>query len=163
MIKPLDLVLWDWNKMIDSFHSESDRGAAVLAGGFVENYLGVFLKHFIVDKKVGDDLFGAFGPLSSFSQRIALARAYGFISRAHYNDLTIVRQVRNHFAHHPLEATFATPKIAELCLKLSQHKTAEEEHPNEGHSWKARTAYLLSCGMFCGVAHQRMEKQEKED
>ena len=37
MAKPMALEIWDWNKMIDAFHGESDRGAAVLAGGFVEN------------------------------------------------------------------------------------------------------------------------------
>ena len=161
MAKPHDLVLWDWNDMVGSFHNESDRGAAVLAGGFVENYLGIYLRSFFVDPKVGEELFGALGPLSSFSQRTALARAYGYISKKQYEDLNLIRKIRNYFAHHPLEASFASPNVAQLAARLSEIKTAKESDPkNDGE--RNRRAFLFSCGVFCGVIHLQMEKHERK-
>lgn len=161
MAKPHELVLWDWNDMVGAFHNESDRGAAVLVGGFVENYLGLYLQSFVVDAKVGDELFGALGPLSSFSQRIALARAYGYISKTQYEDLTLIRKIRNYFAHHPLEASFASPSVAQLAARLSEVGTANESEP-KSESERNRRAYLFSCAMFCGIAHQRMERHANE-
>ena len=122
----------------------------------------MYLKAFVVDAKVGEELFGALGPLSSFSQRTAMARAYGYISRKRYDDLTLIRQVRNHFAHHPLDATFASPKVATLCIKLSEFATAKQESETQTEAHINRTAFLLSCVMFCGSAHHRMEEHVKQ-
>jgi hypothetical protein len=158
MAKPHDLSFWDWNTMLESFHNESDRGAAVLVGGFVENYLGIYLRSFVVDSKVANDLFQAVGPLSSFSQRIAVARAFGFISKKQYDDLTLIRKIRNHFAHHPLDASFSDPPIAQLATKLSELKTAIKSQPKD-EAERNRRAYLFSCGMFCGGAYQTMKKR----
>ncbi|MFD1711138.1 hypothetical protein FVQ98_13680 [Ottowia sp. GY511] len=160
MAKPHDLHLFDWNKMIDSFHKESDRGAAVLVGGFVENYLGVYLQSLVVDLKVAEDLFQAVGPLSSFNQRIAVARAFGFISKGDYDDLNLIRRIRNHFAHHPLEASFSASPVAQLATRLSEQKTASESHLNSLEE-RNKLAYLYSCAQLCGRLHLRMEKREK--
>jgi hypothetical protein len=155
MAKPHNLDLWDWNSMVESFHNESDRGAAVLAGGFVENYLGIYLQSFVVDPKVASDLFQAVGPLSSFSQRIAIARAFGFISKKQYDDLTLIRKIRNHFAHYPLDASFSDLPVTQLATKLSEINTAIESHPKD-EAERNRRAYLISCAMFCGITHQAM-------
>lgn len=157
MAKPKNLSLWDWNVAVEGFHGESDRGAAVLAGGFVENYLAIFLRAYTVDAKVTSEIFDAMGPLSSFSQRTAVARAFGFMSKGQYEDLTLIRKIRNHFAHHPLDTSFATPEVQSLCLKLSQLSVADESSPrNEAEH--NRRAFLFSCTMFCGQAHLKMEK-----
>lgn len=144
--------------MIDSFHNESDRGAAVLVGGFVENYLGVYLRSLVVDTKVADDLFQAVGPLSSFSQRIAVARAFGFITRTDYDDLNLIRRIRNHFAHHPLEANFSAQPVAQLVTGLSEQPSAEEiEAKSVGE--RNKSAYLQSSAFVCGRLHLRMQKK----
>lgn len=160
MVKPYELHLFDWNRMIDSFHTESDRGAAVLVGGFVENYLGVYLRSLVVDAKVADGLFQAVGPLSSFSQRIAVARAFGLISKNDYNDLTLIRKIRNYFAHHPLEASFSTPPIAQFAAHLSEQQTALGSHPNSAAE-QNKLAYLYTCAQVCGRFHLKMDKKAK--
>jgi hypothetical protein len=43
-MKPRQLKLEDYDLMVVLFHSESDRGAAVLAGYYVENVLGMYLR-----------------------------------------------------------------------------------------------------------------------
>src|SRR4030067_2485622 len=98
MAKPKELSLGEWNEMVGTFHEESERGAAILAGSFAEHVLGQYLKFRIRDKKVADALFAVMGPLSSFSQRIAIAYAFDLISLGQYKDFETIRKVRNHFA-----------------------------------------------------------------
>ena len=89
------------------------------------------------------------GPLASFSQRIAIAYAFDLISSAQYKDLEIIRKVRNHFAHHPLDTTFNTHDIKPLCESSSMFKeTTLEQYPKPGE--RHRMAYLLTCGILCG-------------
>jgi Mannitol repressor len=147
--KPKNLSLGEWNQMVGAFHEESDRGAAILSGSFAEHALGHYLKFRIRDKKVADELFNAMGPLSSFSQRIAIAYAFELISSAQYKDFEIIRKIRNHFAHHPLDTTFKTEDIQKLCESLSMFKeTSLEQYPRLGE--RHRMAYLLTCGILCG-------------
>ncbi|MGH8510875.1 MAG: hypothetical protein ACREU8_05700 [Gammaproteobacteria bacterium] len=87
-----------------------------------------------MDPKVADDLFGAMGPLASFRQRIAVAYAFGFLSKEDYDNLNLVRRIRNHFAHHPLEASFDMPASVarmELCGIREFHDPAfpDSLHP----------------------------------
>jgi hypothetical protein len=160
MSKPLSLSHGDWNKMVGSFHTESDRGAAVLAGGYVEHALGSFLRALAAQPTVVDELFAPMGPLSSFSQRTAVAFAFGFITKSHYDDLTAIRRIRNHFAHHPLDATFETDKVALAVATLStinlcdRSKSLTEREHN-------RIAYLLACGLFSGWAYQSILARQK--
>jgi hypothetical protein len=138
-----------WNEMVQHFHSESDRGAAILAGSFAEHAIGTFLTHRVKDKGVGEKLFGPVGPLSSFSQRIAVAYAFGLIDQRQYQEFEGVRQARNHFAHHPLEATFDSPEVQKHTRKLPFFS-------DQGLStftdlrMKHRMTYLLTCGLLCG-------------
>jgi hypothetical protein len=149
MAKPTDLQLTDWNDLVDVYNDESDRGAAILAGSFLENALGLFLRSKARDSKVADQLFGAMGPLSSFSQRIAVAYAFSFIPEWQYRDLELLRKIRNHFAHHPMDATFISPEVMQLTAKLSSIQHCPEAQYSEARvRW--RTVYLLGCGGLAG-------------
>ena len=162
MAKPHIVGLGDWNEMVGAFHSESGRGAAILAGSFAEHALGTFLTHRVRDKKVAEKLFGPVGPLSSFSQRIAVAYAFDLISPIQYKDFELIRQARNHFAHHPLEATFAAPEVQKHTSHLSFFKDpALKVHTDLG--MKHRTAYLISCALLCGRLLDMVEKEKERN
>jgi hypothetical protein len=154
MAKPKHLQLTDWNNLVDVYHDESDRGAAILAGSFLENALGLFLRSKARDPKIADQLFGSVGPLSSFSQRIAVAYAFSFIPEQQYLDLELIRKARNHFAHHPMDATFASPEVVQLASKLSTiDHCPETQYPEPRLRW--RTVYLLGSGALAGwYVHQ---------
>ena len=156
MAKPRELSLGDWNEIVDAFHAESDRGAAVLAGSFAENTLGHYLRACMRDPKVADELFAPMGPLSSLSQRIAVAYAFGLISAAHYRDFQAIRRIRNHFAHHPFDATFGSTEIAKAAADLSMMDHAAAQH-SQGRK-RTRIAYLLTCGFVCAQLLNSLEK-----
>ena len=96
----------DWvrrfNSLVDAYDGESDRAAALLAGSFVETFLGSILEDlFVRDDKHMRAIFKGHGPLSSFSARAELLYAMGFLTDVMWNDLKFIRKIRNHFAHHP--------------------------------------------------------------
>ncbi|SRR5258708_6702206 len=157
MAVPKKLDLGDWNEMLNSFYEESDRGAAILVGSFAEHSLGLYLRFRMKDQKVANDLFAPMGPLSNFSQRIAIAYAFGLISEKQYRDFQIIRRIRNHFAHHPMDTTFETKEIKEAAAGLSMMEQATEtQHPRPVQ--RTRMAYLLACGMLCGSLLDTIEK-----
>ncbi len=100
----------DYQQVVASFHSESDRGAALLAASIVETYLGQYLRQFmkVEDNEVSKHLFEGVGPLSSLSSRHEVAYAFGWINVMQRSDLRYIREIRN-FAHHPWRALTRVP------------------------------------------------------
>ena len=102
-----------------------DRSAAIFASAVVEYNL----KHFLLvhlpnagnkykgKERFQDKLFKEGGPLDTFASRILMAHLLGIIDRETYDQLEIVRQIRNVFAH-AFEPTFATREIALECKRL---------------------------------------------
>lgn len=148
MAKSTELNMEKWNDMLVTYHTESDRGAAILAGSFIEHVLGQYLRYCISDKKIADDLFAPMGPLSNFSQRINIAYAFDFIPKYHFKDLDTIRRIRNHFAHHPLDSTFETNEIKQRCSKFSMFDELIESNVMIEER-KYRNIYLITCAMIC--------------
>src|SRR5205807_2976301 len=104
------------------------------------------------------ELFSSTGPLSSFSQRITVAYAFGFINKQYYDDLTCIRRIRNHFAHHPLETTFTTKEVSDLAQKLS---TIGYDFGAKTPAEQNRNAYLFACGMLAVGADKKIQERKK--
>lgn len=102
---------------------ESDRGCVLVGAALIDEVLEVLLRSKlesepIIVKEVVDPLFRRNGPLSSFWGRIQLSYALGLINRGTYDDLEIIRDLRNSFAHQygpaSLDATDVADKIDRL-------------------------------------------------
>ncbi len=83
-------------------------------------------------------LFRGYAPLSTFSAKIELCYAMGFISKKLYRSLTLVRKLRNDFAHEKHGVSFQEPKYRQRFLAIlagcergssgdSEVRTPEEE------------------------------------
>ena len=148
-MKPIDVTLTDYQLMVALFENESDRGAAVLAGSYVENHLGLYLRSKVIDPSVADRIFSSEGPLSTFSQRIDLAYAFGFISKEQWSDLHLIKKIRNYFAHHPKEASFDAKPVADWIGNLIATRIkATMPDGTKRILGDARFRYLTSAGMF---------------
>ena len=162
-MKPIDVAITDYPQMVQSFQGESDRGAAVLAGSYVENFLGLYLRSCMVDLTLAEKMFLSNGPLSTFSQRIDFAQAFGLLSFGACKDLHLIRRIRNHFAHYPLDASFTKSPVREWVTELISSRT---EVPMEGGgAFKlddGKTAYLVSAGLFVAFAHDKMQGKNRE-
>lgn len=113
-------------KLFESLKQESDRAAAVLGVAFLDALLeDAIATRFVAsfDRKI----FENEGALATFSRRIALARAMGWIHKDTAIDLGIVRKVRNAFAHdYSHELSFASEKIHSFVQSLTTLAAARE-------------------------------------
>ncbi|HEY6527056.1 MAG TPA: hypothetical protein VIZ65_00055 [Cellvibrionaceae bacterium] len=134
--------------VVKALMSESDRGAVVLAGSYIENLLGVSLrsKFKVKTKKLDESIFGANGALSTFSQRIDICESFGFIKAEICTELKIVKSIRNEFAHHPFDARFKDQEIDKLVKKLQLSKGMGIRDLKEPNESKSRQCYLSTCG-----------------
>ena len=108
-----------YSSIVDRFHAESDRAAAVLGGAALDHYLAEALKGFLVSDEETNELFGKYGPLSTFAARIDMAFALGLISADLKGDFNFIRRIRNHFAHHVGEATKARADLAVISGEVA--------------------------------------------
>src|SRR2546429_704647 len=122
-VKPTKIDLNDYQKLFETYHSESDRAAALLSGSFVEHYLAEYLNtcYLVKDPDI-DDLFHGFGPMATFSQRISIAHAVGAIDKGTMDELRALKEIRNHFAHHPRDAKFSDSVLDKYFNKLGRRR-----------------------------------------
>lgn len=149
-MKPIPLDIEDYKDMVQMFSGESERGAAVLAGSYIENYLATFLEMLMVDtsKDLKERIFGAHGSLNSFAQRIDFAQAFGHLSPPVCSDLHQVRKIRNHFAHHPKEASFAGSPVREYLLRMNTYSAWHAPKNPVIPESDGKTFYLVAVGML---------------
>ena len=151
-MKPVDVTFADYQSMVVLFQNESDRGAAVLAGSYVENHLGLYLRSKMTDLSVAERMFSSDGALSTFAQRIDFAQAFGLLSKAQCADLHLIKKIRNHFAHHPKEASFNEKPVSDLVRNLIASRTKITTPDGTTDTIDdARLCYLISAGMFIAL------------
>jgi DNA-binding MltR family transcriptional regulator len=99
--------------------TESDRGCALMAAAFIDEQLKELLSVYLVDDaKVTKRLLGNSGPLGSFSARIDMAYSLGLLAKNIMQDLSLLRKIRNEFAHLSSPMTFEDDAIVSRCLEL---------------------------------------------
>lgn len=139
--------LADYNEIVKLFHNESDRAAAILAASFLENFLGEFLKKFMIDDtEVLDGLLKGYGPLATFGARRECAYAFRYIDQTLREDMKYIAKVRNEFAHNHERNSFADTPIPDLCQNLS----------TAGYEEEPRSQYLIAVGMTVGRLYNIM-------
>jgi DNA-binding MltR family transcriptional regulator len=138
--------------MVDSYHKESDRAAAILAASFLEAYLAQFLKEFMIDdQRVCNELLNGYGPLATFSALRECAYAFGHIGEKTRNDIKYITKIRNEFAHNFERNSFSDTPIPDLCKNLSTAKMSKE----------LRVQYLLAISKTVGKLYGKIEMSEK--
>ena len=109
----------DLQGFVEEFQKESDRATAILGAALLDEKLLHLLTAFLVsDSKQVDLLLGIEQPLGSFGARIRTAYCLGLVTRNAFDILTIIKGIRNAFAHHLHGLSFADPHIAKDCGRL---------------------------------------------
>jgi DNA-binding MltR family transcriptional regulator len=114
---------------LEILHSESARGQVLVSTGFLEEQLRQIILAFMRDNRNATELLdGANAPLGTFSARIAMCSALGLITDIEAHDLTLIRRIRNDFAH-DMHTSFDTPSVVERCkiLKMKAHDYSSEK------------------------------------
>jgi len=118
--RPNDKEAWDF---IRNWHLDKrdDRTLAIMAATLLEHSLEeAIATHFHVGKDEAESIFidQSEGSISAFSMKIKLAYALGVMENKVKKELTLIKNIRNVFAHSPINARFSTQKIADACEHL---------------------------------------------
>jgi DNA-binding MltR family transcriptional regulator len=101
-------------------NKQTPRGAAIAGSAYLDLLLRGALEKMMRDddKAVQATLFENRGGLQDFSTRIHLCYALKVYEWTPYQDLLLIREVRNAFAHAAEGLDFDRPDVASLCDKL---------------------------------------------
>jgi DNA-binding MltR family transcriptional regulator len=114
---PKRLEDFDLDTFSEALSSETDRACAVLGAAILDAKLEqLFRLRLLSDQK---ELLPSARPLGSFSAKIRLACALGWINDDVRHDLDIVRDIRNSFAHSfDHELSFSDQSVGDRCSNL---------------------------------------------
>ncbi len=97
----------------------SDRSVAILAGSIVEAHVTTLLRYSV---QADDELWASrthpSAPLGSFSVKIDLLYMMRRITEEAHRDLTLVKDIRNRFAHDLDIPDFMIQKIKDKCMAM---------------------------------------------
>lgn len=79
-----------------------------------------------ISNKLAKRIFSGMGSLSSFSGKIEIAYLFELIDRPTFDDLMVVKDVRNIFAHTTHYIYFSTPQVIAKCRQLSSYKPGDD-------------------------------------
>lgn len=92
--------LIELNEFLKEFNKESDRGAALNAAAVLDDWLKNILEAFFADTKSGKELVSGFNaPLGTFAAKATAAHALGLLQDNEYQEITLIRKIRNEFGH----------------------------------------------------------------
>jgi DNA-binding MltR family transcriptional regulator len=101
---------------------QNDRACGIVAAAMLETLLeDILRKRFVAG--TGDDLFVAYGPLSTFSAKVNMCAALGLITNSESRDLHVVRRIRNEFAHDLHNSFFEKDPVRSYVKQLVLSRT----------------------------------------
>jgi len=111
----------DFEKFADKLNSESEIACVVLGAAMLDAKLEELFRCRL--HCCQDELLRNSGPIGTFSARITLARALGWISDEAWLDLDTIRDIRNDFAHNfDHELSFTDQSVSARCGNLQTAK-----------------------------------------
>jgi Mannitol repressor len=135
----------DVAKYFRVIRNESDRGCALVAASHLEYLLGELIKAHMINGPSKDSFFK--GPLRSFSNRIKLAYFLGLISREIHDELNVILDIRNNFAHELKFEDFNDPIVKDRCVKL-QHDVLQDSHDPRERFLNAASTLIVIIDFF---------------
>lgn len=115
---------------VEELNRESDRGLALVGAALIDDKLGDTLKSFFREGAPTERLIDdPNAPLGTFSSRSNLCFALGLIDEFEHAEITILRKIRNEFAHSKHGLTFSSAKIQGLCSGFKADLPADEDYP----------------------------------
>lgn len=109
----------DLAKFMEELKRETDRGLPLVGAALIDEKLLETLQAFFVEGKSSNKLLTeGNAPLGTFSSRIEACYALGLIDEFEYQEIGLIRKVRNEFAHSKHGLSFQTDKIKGYCISF---------------------------------------------
>lgn len=140
---------YQWKEFFEEFQNESPRAAVIISGAFLDSLLRDLICSFMINdiKKVNEllgDVDGSEAPLSSFSARIKTAYCLGLITKKEYDDLNLIRKIRNKFAHRSHGYSFENQEVIDWCNSLETPIVFKNILPDILASYRDRYVFTVS-------------------
>lgn len=136
--------------VIDEFTRRTHAGTALLGAAIADQQLhdAILTKMRSLSRKLEDELFTGYGPLSSLSAKIAFAYALKLIDSNARKRLSVARQIRNKFAHADDFLTFESPEILRLLALFPPDcdKPVKNEYLYMWHLQQVESHLVASAG-----------------
>ena len=109
---------------------ESDRGCVLFAASHMDHKLSILFQKILIGNKTHLDSILAFnGPLGSFSSKTKLAYSLGILRRKEFEDIEVLRKIRNEFAHSIETLAFQDLKIKQLIRNFKLLANPDHDNP----------------------------------
>lgn len=132
---PVESLSEDTQALYDVLNNEPDFSVVLISVAYIDACLAALLEKLFAQSSVSSKLLDPrSGALGSFSARSDACYVLGLVSKSIYQDLLVLAEIRNQFAHYHLLLDFAKPEIAESCLKLTYIATLKRWDMNTDES-----------------------------
>lgn len=132
----------DLSRFVTELQVETDRGLALVGGAVIDDKLRATLERFFVDGSSAKLLDSGNGPLGSFSARADACFALGLINKFEYDEITLIRRVRNEFAHGLHGTTFSSEPIPGYCSGLKSDLPQGGNYPTSQPRFRFMNAVI---------------------
>lgn len=118
------------SRFLGELQFETDRGLALVGAAVIDDKLRATLEAFFVEGATGTKLLdGGDAPLSTFSARTDTCLALGLIDTFEHGEISLLRKIRNKFAHGLHGTTFQSEPIRGYCSGLKSDLPEGAGHP----------------------------------
>jgi hypothetical protein len=111
----------DMDALNAELDGESDRACIILMASILDDTLKYRLSKCLNFSPTDDEydyVFRPNGPLGTFSGRMEIGCLFGFIDDSTYQELDIIRELRNACAHSKRKMVFADPQVENVTRRL---------------------------------------------
>lgn len=110
--------LHELSAVVDAVNDDSERGSVMVVAAHLSELLRQLLVKALLENVGAKTPFaGPTAPLGAFSARASAALAMGFITEGEYRHITLIRRIRNAFAHEA-RASFRDETIVTKCFQF---------------------------------------------
>jgi len=143
-----------WEQFRQEFTNADDRSCALLGAAYLDHCLELLLLRALVKCEATDNLLGETNPLGTFSAKIKMAFSLNLIPLVIFQDLEVIRKIRNAFAHQLNGLFFSCDPIESLARRLK----FPEDYLGDGQ-WTVESAlnddprqmFIFSCSVISSL------------
>lgn len=152
----------DLAKFVEELNRETDRGLPLVAAALIDEKLFETLQAFFVEGKSSNKLLAeGNAPLGTFSSRIEACYSLGLIDELEYQEIGLIRKVRNEFAHAKHGLSFQTEKIKGYCTSFKSDLPQGSGYPiNEPRFRFINAVVCIVLRLYYRAAWVQKERRE---
>jgi DNA-binding MltR family transcriptional regulator len=147
------------SKFLNVLNLENDRGLALVAAAMIDERLKDILQSFMADIEESNLLINGFNaPLGTLYSRTIACYSLGLIQKNEFEEITIIRKIRNDFGHEWTSTCFDDQSVIDRCSNLSWRGPKEYE---ESADAKSRFRTCVSMLLVDLMGRSRLVNKER--